>query len=49
LITYENSKILYLPILPLEEKTEDIVVINIVEQIIQLKDELFNSACAKID
>jgi len=39
-ITYESNNILYLPIYPLVEKTEDIVVKDIVEQIVQINNEL---------
>ena len=41
IITYEpNKKELFIPVVPIVEQTEDIVVSNIVEQIIQLNNEL---------
>jgi len=40
IITYEINKNLFLPIFPVLEQTEDIVVKNIVEEIIKLNNEL---------
>ena len=40
IITYESNKNLFLPVFPVIEQTEDIVVKNIVEEIIKLNNEL---------
>jgi hypothetical protein len=46
IITYENNNNLYLPLFPVVEQTEDIVVKNITEQIISLYKELIKEKSA---